>query len=156
MGNKPTFEAIVTRQLDAPVELVYRTWAEPEHLPHWLSPSDEVTLIVQQFEFREGGDYCFRYTWDQAGQMDVRGRFLKIVPAETLIFSWEPQEPDVDAGKETMVSVWFRSRGPRSTEVEIRHTLFPDEAMRRRHNEGWTGTIDRLSRHLARLQNNHQ
>jgi Activator of Hsp90 ATPase homolog 1-like protein len=56
---------------------------------------------------------------------------------------------DPDAGKETMVSVWFRARGDGSTEVEVRHTLFPDESMRARHQEGWTGTLDRFGRLLA-------
>jgi uncharacterized protein YndB with AHSA1/START domain len=153
MGNKPTFEAVIIRQLDAPVKLVYQTWTQAEHLPHWLSPADNVMLEVVRFEFREGGDYYFRYTWDQAGRFDVLGKFLTIVPEDTLIFSWEPQEPDEDAGKQTMVSVWFRRRGPRQTEIEIRHTLFPDEAMRRRHHDGWIGTIDRLTRHLTSLQN---
>jgi uncharacterized protein YndB with AHSA1/START domain len=152
MESKPTFEAVIVQQLEAPIELVYRTWAEREHLPQWLSPSDDVTLEVLQFDYREGGDYHYRYTWGDDRQFDVRGRFLQIVPEQALVFSWEPQEPDEDAGKETMVAVFFRRRGPLSTEIEVRHTLFPDEAMRRRHEEGWIGSIGRLARRIPRLQ----
>jgi hypothetical protein len=48
-----------------------------------------------------------------------------------------------------MVSVWFRPLPDGGTEVEVRHTLFPDEPMRERHNEGWKGALDRLTRRLA-------
>jgi uncharacterized protein YndB with AHSA1/START domain len=79
----------------------------------------------------------------------LRGRFLTIEPEKTLIFTWLPQPPDPDAGKDTMVSVWFRSRAGEETEVEVRHTLFPDEPMRARHQDGWVGALNRLGRLLA-------
>jgi len=39
--------------------------------------------------------------------------------------------------------------GDGETEVEIRHTLFPDVAMRDCHSEGWNGTLDNLAAHLS-------
>ena len=48
-----------------------------------------------------------------------------------------------------MISVSFRACDDRSTAVEVRDTLFPDEPMRARHQEGWKGTLDRLARLLA-------
>lgn len=142
-----TLEARIVRQYPHPVSRVYRAWIMAEHIEEWFRPFDDVTLKVEQFEPREGGCYDFRYTWPE-GEFPVRGTFLTITPEQTLIFSWEPQPPDVDAGKETMVSVFFRALKPSLTEVEVRHTLFPDETMRQRHEEGWCATLDRLSRHL--------
>jgi uncharacterized protein YndB with AHSA1/START domain len=146
---KPTFEATLTRRFAAPLSLVYQVWTEPWHLQHWFSPADEVRLEVLEFDFREGGSYHYRYTWGDDELYPVNGRFLSIEPDSCLIFSWEPQPPDPDAGKETMISVWFRACADGTTEVEVRHTLFPDEPMRARHQEGWNGTLDRLARLLA-------
>jgi uncharacterized protein YndB with AHSA1/START domain len=142
---KKTLEAVITRRFPYPVALVYRMWTEPRHLERWLSPADEIRLEVMEFDFREGGEYCFRYTWGGKNVFPLRGRFLTIEPERTLIFTWLPQPPDPDAGKETMVSVWFRSHFDGETEVEVRHTLFPDEAMRTRHQEGWIGALERLN-----------
>lgn len=142
-----TLEAVLVRRFPHPVARVYRVWTEPQHIAQWFRPYDDVTLEVPTFDFREGGDYFFRYTWSD-GVFPVRGRFLTIRPEECLIFSWKPQPPDADAGKETMVSVWFRTPEPGVTEIELRHTLFPDATMRQRHEEGWIATLDRLSRHL--------
>jgi uncharacterized protein YndB with AHSA1/START domain len=125
-----------------------------EHIEQWFRPLDDVTLRVEHFDLREGGDYFFRYSWPE-GEFPVRGRFITVQPEQSLIFSWEPQEPDVDAGKETMVAVFFRALEPSVTEVEVRHMLFPDDPMRQRHDEGWNATLDRLSRHLDAEKPNH-
>lgn len=140
-------EAVLVRRFPHPISRVYGVWTDPKHLAEWLRPFDDVTLEIPRFDFHEGGEYQFRYTWPD-GVFPVRGRFLTIRPEECLIFSWEPQPPDVDAGKETMVSVWFRTVEPGQTELEVRHTLFPDATMRQRHDEGWTATLDRLARYL--------
>lgn len=149
MDSQP-FEAVLVRRFPHPLSLVYRVWTDPQHLAEWLRPFDDVTLEIPLFEFREGGEYQFRYTWP-GGLFPVYGRFLTIRPEQSLIFSWEPQPPDVDAGKETMVSAWFRAIEPGQTELEVRHTLFPDSAMRQRHDEGWAATLDRLARFLLTI-----
>lgn len=149
------FEARQTRRFPHPVSRVYAAWIDPQQIVQWWRPYDDVTLEVVAFEFRENGNYLFRYTWP-GGVFPVRGRFLTIKPEECLIFSWEPQPPDPDAGKETMVSVWFRSIEPGVTEIELRHTLFPDETMRRRHEEGWVATLDRLVRELIPDKTNNE
>jgi uncharacterized protein YndB with AHSA1/START domain len=147
--SKPKpLEAVLVQRFPHPVSRVYRVWTDPKHIAEWWRPFDDVTLEVLMFEFREGGGYSFRYTWTD-GIFPVRGRFLTIRTEECLIFTWEPQAPDSDAGKETLVSVWFRTPKPGATEIELRHTLFPDEAMRRRHEDGWSATLARLSRHLS-------
>jgi uncharacterized protein YndB with AHSA1/START domain len=148
MKSKPEpSEVVLVRRFPHPVSRVYRMWTDPAHIAEWLRPFDDVTLEVRMFEFCEGGGYFFRYAWTD-GIFPVRGHFLTIRAEECLIFSWEPQAPDPDAGKETLVSVWFRASDPGGTEIELRHTLFPDEGMRRRHEEGWMATLDRLARHL--------
>lgn len=142
-----TSEALIIRRYPHPVERVYRAWTQPAHMEQWFRPFDDVTMKVTNFDLREGGEYFFHYSWPQ-GEFPVRGRFLTVNHEACLIFTWLPQEPDVDAGKETLVSVFFRALSERETEVEVRHTYFPDEAMRQRHLEGWMATMDRLGRNL--------
>lgn len=141
-------EAIITQRYPHPVARVYRAWTEPAHMEKWFRPFDDVTMKVTAFDFREGGEYGFHYTWPE-GEFPVQGRFLSVRPHECLIFTWLPQPPDVDAGKDTLVSVFFRAISDRETEVEVRHTLFPDEPMRQRHTEGWTATLARLVGYLS-------
>lgn len=143
-----TSEAIITRRYAHPISRVFEAWTRVEHIEQWFRPYDDVTLTVEAFELREGGEYCFRYTWP-GNVFPVKGKFLAVQPERTLIFTWTPQAPDPDAGKDTMVSVFFRPLGPDETEVEVRHTLFPDAPMRQRHAEGWSATLDRLQSVLS-------
>jgi uncharacterized protein YndB with AHSA1/START domain len=101
-----THEARIVQQFSHPVSLVYQAWTQPKHIEQWLRPAESIRLSVKEFNFREGGEYFFDYVWAD-GNKPVRGKFLRIVPEKSLIFSWVPQPPDPDAGAETMVSVFF-------------------------------------------------
>jgi uncharacterized protein YndB with AHSA1/START domain len=142
-----TYETRVVRRYPHPLPLVYQAWTRREHLTQWFRPYDDVTLKIVEYDLWEGGAYAFRFTWPHA-EFLLHGRFFTVEPEHCLIFSWIPEPPDVDAGKETMVSVFFRAVGECLTEVEVRHTLFPDEAMRERHEGCWNSTLDQLLRRL--------
>jgi|GEM_PF-3775115 len=54
-------EVIITRIFDAPRELVFKAWTDPEHLMHWYA-SKGCTLDVYKLDFRPGGvfQHCIR------------------------------------------------------------------------------------------------
>lgn len=140
-------EAKVIRRYHHPIARVYEAWSEPDHLTQWFRPYDDVTLEIAEFDLREGGRYAFHFTWPESKFL-LHGKFLTVEPRQCLIFTWTPEPPDIDAGKETMVSVFFRALEDAETEVEVRHTQFPDEAMRMRHEGCWNSTLDQLLRRL--------
>lgn len=45
---------IVTRTFDAPREMVFRVWTEPEHVRHWWGP-DGFTNTISEMDVRPGG-----------------------------------------------------------------------------------------------------
>lgn len=47
-----------TRVVNAPREVVYRVWSEPEHLKNWWGPAG-FTNTIHEFDFREGGRWSF-------------------------------------------------------------------------------------------------
>lgn len=104
-------------------------------------------MEIVEFSLTEGGRYVFHFTWPQSKFL-LEGTFLTVRPEDCLIFTWTPLPPDVDAGKDTLVSVFFRPLSTHETEVEVRHTLFPDETMRERHEGCWNSTLDQLQRRL--------
>lgn len=48
----------IEREFDAPRELVYRAWTEPELLVQWLGPR-RLTMTVEEFELRDGGRWHY-------------------------------------------------------------------------------------------------
>jgi uncharacterized protein YndB with AHSA1/START domain len=51
-------EIITTRVFDAPRELMFRAWTEPEHLGRWWGPKG-FTTTFQEFDLRPGGRWRF-------------------------------------------------------------------------------------------------
>ena len=48
----------MTREFDAPRELVFRAHVDPDLLVQWLGPR-ELTMTVDRYEARDGGTYRY-------------------------------------------------------------------------------------------------
>ena len=58
-------QVLTSRDLDAPVALVYRAFTEPELIAHWLGPR-KYTMTVDRYDLRDGGTWRYVHT-DEAG-----------------------------------------------------------------------------------------
>jgi uncharacterized protein YndB with AHSA1/START domain len=67
------------------------------------------------------------------------------VPAEKLVFTWAWRTmPE----RESLVTILIKPDGTGSL-LTLIHEQFFDEPARDRHQEGWTGCLDKLERYLA-------
>jgi uncharacterized protein YndB with AHSA1/START domain len=131
-------ELFVTRILDAPLELVWKAWTEPEQVRRWWGPK-YYTSPSCKIDLRVGGKYIFamQAPADQGGQVSYSsGVYQRIVPMELLEFTQglsdadgnriDPQQAGMPADfpKEMHTVVTFKAKG-NMTELTIRE-------------EGWT------------------
>lgn len=49
-------ELLITRQLDAPIELVWEAWTNPKHIASWWGPNGFTTTITKM-DLRPGGEW---------------------------------------------------------------------------------------------------
>ncbi len=63
----PERELLITRVFDAPRELVFKTWTEPEHLIRWRGPKGFTTTVISM-DLRPGGAYRFHMRSFSAGR----------------------------------------------------------------------------------------
>ncbi|MFI0430963.1 SRPBCC domain-containing protein [Mariniflexile sp. HMF6888] len=67
----------VTRTFNAPLELVWSTWTEPELLEQWWAPKPYIA-VIQFMDFKEGG-HCLYYMLSPEGDKHwCRADYLKI------------------------------------------------------------------------------
>jgi uncharacterized protein YndB with AHSA1/START domain len=136
----------ITRVYDAPRELVWRAWTEPEELvqwwgpPGWSTPLETVTMDV-----RPGGDFRLTSVSDDGVEMPVVGVYREVVEPERLVLD-EPGEGSWHEGAESVVT--FAERSGR-TEVVIRATVQTTAEMRVSAERGMRETFDRLGEHLG-------
>lgn len=83
-----TFEVVVTRVLDAPVEEVWQAWSDPAYVTRWWGPKG-FTSPSAEMNFRVGGVslVCMRAPAEYGGQdMYNAWTYSKIVPHERIEF----------------------------------------------------------------------
>src|SRR5512138_1704330 len=82
-------ELFVTRILDAPLEVVWKAWTEPEQVQGWWGPK-YYTSPSCKIDLRVGGKYIFamQAPEDQGGQVAyTSGEYQRIVPMQLLEFT---------------------------------------------------------------------
>jgi len=91
-------EIVLTREFDAPRELVFKAMTDPKHIPNWWGPR-KYTTIVDKLEVRPGGKWRFINRGPE-GETAFRGEYREIVPNERIVwtFEWEglPGHTSVD------------------------------------------------------------
>jgi uncharacterized protein YndB with AHSA1/START domain len=168
-GIHPEEELTISRIFDAPIDIVYKAWTQPEQLAKWWGPTG-FKILVANLDLRPGG--MFLYSMQSPDGQEMWGRFVyKEIEAPTrLVFvnSFTDEKGNIirapfspvwplevfniltfsDYGTKTAISLkgW-----PLNATLE-EHAAF--KAMHEGMNQGFKGTFDQLDSHLARLKEN--
>jgi uncharacterized protein YndB with AHSA1/START domain len=88
--NSDANDAVVIEQMfDAPVDLVWRMWTEPEHFAAWYGP-DGAAIPVARMDVRVGGSrlVCMEMqTPDGTMQMWFAGEYREVAPNARLVYT---------------------------------------------------------------------
>jgi uncharacterized protein YndB with AHSA1/START domain len=94
MELDPDLDLVLTRELNAPREILYTCWTTPEHLMQWFVPAPH-KVTACELDVRAGG--ACNTTFDVDGNiMENRGVYLEVIPNEKLVFTdtysagWKP------------------------------------------------------------------
>ncbi len=145
-------EITLTRVFDAPRELVFKAWTDPDQLIKWWGPNG-FTNTFQEIEVRPGG--VWRFIMHGPDGVDYQNLIVynEIAAPERLVYSHGSGVED-DPGQ-FQVTVTFAERDGK-TELTMR-SLFATAAERDkvireyRAVEGGNQTLDRLGEHLAKM-----
>ena len=112
----PTDEQIlITREFDAPKELVYKAWTTPELVKRWWSgQKGEVTLA--EIDLRVGGVWRYVMVAGEGFEVAFHGEYREILPNERIVSTEIYEIPDQGDSPPTLNTATF-------TEVDGRTTL---------------------------------
>ena len=80
-------EILLTREFDAPIELVFDVFTKPEHVRKTFAPfGEEVTVC--SIDLRVGGDYHFVMVTDDGTECSFRGTYLEVEPPTRTVETW--------------------------------------------------------------------
>jgi uncharacterized protein YndB with AHSA1/START domain len=81
-------EIIITRDFDAPRELVFKAYTDPKLLPQWFGPRG-YTTIVDKMDARPGGSWRFVQRNEKGDEFAFHGVHHDIVAPERIVATFE-------------------------------------------------------------------
>jgi uncharacterized protein YndB with AHSA1/START domain len=159
---------VISRIFDAPRELVWKCFTDPEHMKHWWGPKGFI-VIASKMDFRVGGTYHYGMKAPDGSPMWGLFRYREIEPPKRIVLinsfsdetggitrhplnqSW-PLEllstftfEEVPGGKTKFTVRWSPHN---ATAGEQKTFDTGHDSMRM----GWSGTLDQLTAYLPRTK----
>ncbi|MGZ4054154.1 MAG: SRPBCC family protein [Bacteroidia bacterium] len=161
MSEKKDFE--ITREFNAPLDLVWKVYTEAEHLAKWWGPAG-LKMLKTTLDFRPGG--IFHYGMETPDGHAMWGKFVykEIVPKTKIVFvvsfsdvkggyTRHPMAPNWPL--ETINTVMFSEKNGKTLLIMKGHPInsTPEEDAMfygafDSMNQGFKGTLDQLEDYL--------
>ncbi len=150
-------DLVLERTLDAPIELVWEAYTNPEHIKKWFAPKP-YQITEAELDLRPGGIFRFHMEGPDSFAEDGMGCVLEVVPKERLTWTsalgpdFRPNDFNKKEGCEafpfTAVAT-FADEGGGKTAYKV-VALHGNEADRKTHenmgfHEGWGTVADQLA-----------
>jgi uncharacterized protein YndB with AHSA1/START domain len=145
-------EILVTREFDAPRDVVYKTMTDPKLIPQWWGPRRDATT-VDKMEVRPGGKWRFVATPPDGSKYAFRGEYRELIPGEKIVqtFEFEPMAGHISVETATLTDL------PGGRTLFTTRSVFTskedrDAMVQSGMESGLRETYDRLDEVLASLK----
>jgi uncharacterized protein YndB with AHSA1/START domain len=143
-------ELFITRTFNAPRELVWKMFTEPQHMMRWWGPKGFTTPVCE-IDLRPGGVWLYVMRAPDGGEFSVQQIYHEIVAPERLVYG--PVSADPEAPQPIHTVTFEEQNG--KTKVSL-HSQFPssaerDETIRRGFVQGVNEGMDALEAYLETL-----
>ncbi len=119
-------ELFITREFDAPRELVYRAFTDPKLYVQWLGPR-QYKMTLETFEPRSGGNWRYIHSDDNGNAYGFHGVFHEVTP-ERMIQTFE-FEGLPESGHVILDTLTFEALPNNRTRIKI-HSVYQSVADR--------------------------
>ena len=154
----PARDHLITRVFDAPRELEFKAWSEPERVMRWWGPQ-YFTSPACKIDFRVGGTYLFCMQSPDGQDYWSTGVYREIVSNERIVYTdnFADAAGNVvpasqygmgdDWPSELMVTVTFEDLAGK-TKLTLKHTGLPAGEHSEMASLGWNTSLDKLAESL--------
>jgi uncharacterized protein YndB with AHSA1/START domain len=150
---------VIERSFDAPADLIWQMWTDPEHLKEWFGPAG-ATIPVAKLDVRVGGSrlICMQVQTPAGPRsMWFAGEYLQVVANQLLVYTEFisdengnvvlPGEMGTSDGHPTTTEVRVELKQLDAiTKMVMTHRGIPSDSP---GAAGWTMALDKLAAHVA-------
>lgn len=155
--NTPNIKLVVSREFDAPRELVWKAWTEPGQIKEWLRLVEDMSIESVKVDLRVGGKFRIQTKMTDGEFFTAAGTYLEVKTPERLVYTWDWEKDGGGTefgeleGRETQVTVEFRV-GRKGTQLVLTHEKFASTESRDRHEGGWQNWLSKLAEFVEAKQ----
>jgi uncharacterized protein YndB with AHSA1/START domain len=138
----------LVRRIAARPSIVFAAMTTAEGVSAWWGP-DEGPVTHAEVDARVGGTFRVRFRMVDGHEHEASGDFVDVVPPRRVVMSWRwtaGGEPD-EVGRTSRIEIDLAPIAT-GTEVTFTHAELVTDLSRQHHEEGWSGSFDKLARHL--------
>ena len=162
-SNHAQGEIFISRNFQAPRELVWEAWTNRDHLTRWHAP-EGCEIYFAHFDFKVGGGFHSRISNPSFGDCWCLGTYLEIVPGERLVYTMAIADAlgnlvspalaghDSEWPAETTITITLNSNSDGSTRLTLHQNVQESLARRTGAYPSWLSMLDRLADDLASCQ----
>ncbi|HTF18614.1 MAG TPA: SRPBCC family protein [Chryseolinea sp.] len=88
VANPGIQEFFIEREFEAPRELVFKAFSEPDLLLQWVGPNN-LKMVIDKFDNRSGGSYRFVHIDKQGNRYGFNGVIHEVAAPERVIRTFE-------------------------------------------------------------------
>jgi uncharacterized protein YndB with AHSA1/START domain len=164
---KASPDFVISRVFDAPRELVWKCFTDPEH-QQWWGPKG-VIVTQSKIDLRPGGVHHYAMKAADGSVMWGRQVYREIVPPEKLVFINSFSDEQGGLGRHPLAPSWplelmsvltFEQLPDSKTKLTVRWSTHNASAEEQKTfdeghasmNQGWSGTLDKLVEYLTKLR----
>lgn len=140
----------IKRTFDAPIELVWEAWTQPEHVAKWWGPKGMAINVVEH-NFKAGGKWKYVMPMPDGGEFISEGEYSEIVKFQKIVTSanFRPMTEGVE------IRVLFEKSGEQTNFVFS--VVHPTEEYCKQQEKmgfynGWGSALSRMEALLSNLK----
>jgi uncharacterized protein YndB with AHSA1/START domain len=134
-------QILITRIFDAPRDLVFQAWTDPDHVAQWFGPEGfETPRETVEIDLRVGGRFTLTMLQNETGaRFPVHYEIVELDPPRLLVLKGE-RMPEVGIHEPTMTRIELHDHGDK-TRMSMSDGPYTHAA----HAEaGWNGAFVKL------------
>jgi uncharacterized protein YndB with AHSA1/START domain/uncharacterized protein YdhG (YjbR/CyaY superfamily) len=143
-------EVVIRRSFDAPRQLVWRAWTEPDLLAQWYGLSNS-TLSDVEMDVRVGGGWSAIMHIPDAPDIPWKADYREVAEPERLVFALRNPENLKDPNR-GIVTVTFEESGSKTRMIFSQTGNLPPEQYKTALKQGWNHFFDRMDALLKKLE----
>jgi uncharacterized protein YndB with AHSA1/START domain len=141
------FTLTMSREIPAAREIVFHALVDPGQIAEWFGPEGYIVSSVD-FTAREGARYRIELQPPEGERFHISGEVNRADRPSLLEFSFIYEEPSPE-DTETRVRLSLAQAGT-ATRLHLVQTGFKTEDRRSLHDRGWSDSLDKLERLIAK------